>query len=161
MKTLHAPHYTCPEDFLAGLVTDADRDRALDAAVAAYLEAGVTGAVDMGMRADDLAALERAAADGRLGIRVAAHWLIAPTGDPVADLAQVDEARAHDAQAWLLACDQAWTPPRGKAALGIGRSALLDPSGGVRARLDHAPGLLVGDIDLEAVTATRRRVPLL
>lgn len=70
-------------------------------------------------------------------------------------------ARAHDAQAWLLACDQAWTPPRGKAALGIGRSALLDPSGGVRARLDHAPGLLVGDIDLEAVTATRRRVPLL
>lgn len=83
------------EDFLAGLVTDADRDRALDAAVAAYLEAGVTGAVDMGMRADDLAALERAAADGRLGIRVAAHWLIAPTGDPVADLAQVDEARAH------------------------------------------------------------------
>ena len=106
--------------------------------------------------ADQFTALGRA---GAQLVVLPASWGEAPGKAEQWDL--LVRARAHDAQAWLLACDQAWTPPRGKAALGIGRSALLDPSGGVRARLDHAPGLLVGDIDLEAVTATRRRVPLL
>lgn len=81
-------------DFLAARVTDADRDVALRTAMDAYLRTGVTGAVDMAMRAEDLAALERAAADG-LAMRIAAHWLIVPSGDAERDLAQVAEAAAH------------------------------------------------------------------
>ena len=69
-------------------------------------------------------------------------------------------ARAMDAQAWLLACDQAWTPPQGSAPLGLGRSALVDPTGGVRARLTHEPDVLVADIDLGLVERTRALVPV-
>lgn len=70
-------------------------------------------------------------------------------------------ARAMDAQAWLLACDQAWSPPQGADPLGVGRSALIDPLGQVRARLGHEEGLLVADIDLDQVAAIRARVPIL
>ncbi len=70
-------------------------------------------------------------------------------------------ARAMDAQAWLLACDQAWTDPVAGYALGIGRSALCDPLGRVRSRLGHEPGVLVADIDLDVVERTRKVVPIL
>ncbi|GAA1093955.1 amidohydrolase [Tsukamurella spumae] len=84
-------------DFLAAQVTDADRDAALRTAIDAYLRTGVTGAVDMAMRAEDLAALERATVDGP-AIRVAAHWLIVPSGDTDRDLEQVRVAAAHAAR---------------------------------------------------------------
>ncbi|MDO5628798.1 MAG: carbon-nitrogen hydrolase family protein [Mobilicoccus sp.] len=70
-------------------------------------------------------------------------------------------ARAHDAQAWLLACDQAWSPPEGSQPLGVGRSQLVDPLGVVHAALDHRPGLLVGRIDVGHVADVRQRVPVL
>lgn len=70
-------------------------------------------------------------------------------------------ARAMDAQAWLLACDQAWTTPQGAAPLGIGRSALVTPLGEVRGRLDHSPGVLLGQIDTDTVMQARERVPVL
>ena len=70
-------------------------------------------------------------------------------------------ARAMDAQAWLVACDMAWTPPLGADPLGLGRSAVVDPLGGVRGRLGHAPDLLVTSIDLGAVAGLRARVPIL
>ncbi len=70
-------------------------------------------------------------------------------------------ARAMDAQAWLLACDQAWTTPVEGFPLGVGRSTLSDPLGRVRARLGHEVGLLVADIDLDLVEHTRRIVPIL
>lgn len=70
-------------------------------------------------------------------------------------------ARAADAQAWLLACDQAWTPPVGTDPLGIGRSTLVDPTGTVRARLGSEPGVLAGDVDTGTVAAVRARVPIL
>ena len=70
-------------------------------------------------------------------------------------------ARAMDAQAWMLACGQAWQPSPGSAPLGIGRSVLVDPLGGVRSRLSSAPGLLVGDIDLAMVEQVRADVPVL
>ncbi len=70
-------------------------------------------------------------------------------------------ARAMDAQAWLVACDMAWTPPLGADPLGLGRSAVVDPLGGVRGRLGHAPDLLVTSIDLGAVAGIRARVPIL
>lgn len=69
-------------------------------------------------------------------------------------------ARAHDAQAWLLAAAQSWTPRSTEGPYGIGRSVLADPTGAVRARLDAADGLLVADLDADLVAATRARVPL-
>lgn len=70
-------------------------------------------------------------------------------------------ARAADAQAWLVACDQAWQPAKGTAPLGIGLSSIVDPMGNVRARLDSAPGLLVSEIDLGIVDSIRARIPIL
>ncbi len=70
-------------------------------------------------------------------------------------------ARAMDAQAWLLACDQAWTAPSGTDPLGIGRSAWIDPLGGVRARLAAGEGLLLTDVEPDLVAQVRARVPVL
>lgn len=70
-------------------------------------------------------------------------------------------ARATDAQAWLLACDQAWRPPAGTDPLGIGRSACVDPLGGVRARLGAGEGILVTDIEPALAADVRTRVPVL
>ena len=88
-----AQQYVWPA--LAEQATDDERDAAIERALDAYLAAGVTGAVDMAMDGVALAALQRVAARraGRLPIRVAAHWLVANTGDEQRNLAQVAEAR--------------------------------------------------------------------
>ncbi|MBV9314368.1 MAG: carbon-nitrogen hydrolase family protein [Pseudonocardia sp.] len=99
---------------------------------------------------------------GRLGaqlIVVPASWGDGPGKAEQWDL--LTRARAADAQAWLLACDQAWTPARGRAPLGIGRSALVDPYGAVRVRLGARAELLVAEIDTELVRETREQIPLL
>lgn len=70
-------------------------------------------------------------------------------------------ARAHDAQAWLLAVGQAWTRESVDGPYGIGRSVLADPTGGVRARLGGGADVLVAEVDREAVRAARAAVPLL
>lgn len=70
-------------------------------------------------------------------------------------------ARAHDAQAWLLAVGQAWTPDSTRGPFGIGRSCLVDPAGGLRARLGGGPELLLGEVERGLVAATRRQVPVL
>ncbi|WP_189034653.1 carbon-nitrogen hydrolase family protein [Nocardia rhizosphaerihabitans] len=61
-------------------------------------------------------------------------------------------ARALDAGAWVLGCDQA--DPAGvgvavdpSAPTGIGHSLIVDPFGRVYGELDAAPGLLVVDVD--------------
>ncbi|WP_416444178.1 amidohydrolase [Leucobacter sp. HNU] len=96
-------------DFLAAAATDEDRDRFLAKAFAAYLETGVTGATEMSFGHADLAAYRRMLdRDGRLPFPVNAHWLLTATGDPEADVAQIDEVvRARDelaaahGDAWL------------------------------------------------------------
>ena len=70
-------------------------------------------------------------------------------------------ARAHDAQAWLLAVGQAWTKDSVKGPYGIGRSVLADPTGEVRARLGGAEDLLVVDVDRSTVARTRETIPIL
>lgn len=77
---------------LASTTTDAQRDTDLSRAVGAYLRSGVTGAIDMAFDEWGLAALERAEERGELPLRIAAHWLIANTGDDRANLAQVTRA---------------------------------------------------------------------
>ncbi|WP_219417720.1 amidohydrolase [Pseudonocardia nigra] len=79
-------------DFLGAASTDADRDRALRAATAAYLASGVTSAVDMALDEPSLAAMVRAEEAGRLDLRVVAHWFIHRTADPGEHLAQVRHA---------------------------------------------------------------------
>lgn len=99
---------------------------------------------------------------GRAGahlVCVPASWGEGPGKAEQWDL--VVRARAADAQAWLLACDQAWTPPVGTDPLGIGRSALVDPTGAVRARLGSDPGLLAEDVDAATVSTVRERIPIL
>lgn len=80
--------------FLADAASDADRDKAVERTLAAYLAAGVTGVVDMAFDELGLAAFRRAAErrGGRLPIRVAAHWFVENTGDEAANLAQVARA---------------------------------------------------------------------
>ena len=70
-------------------------------------------------------------------------------------------ARAHDAQAWLLAVDQAWTPDSVDGPYGIGRSVLADPTGEVRARLGGGEDVLVAEVDRETVARTRGTIPIL
>lgn len=81
---------------LAEAATDADRDEAVERTLEAYPASGVTGAVDMAFDELGFAAFRRAMdrRDGRLPLRVAAHWFIENTGDEGANLAQV--ARAAD-----------------------------------------------------------------
>lgn len=61
----------------------------------------------------------------------------------------------------MVAADQAWTPPRGRAALGVGRSAVVDPAGAVRARLGAAEDLLVTRIVPGRADEVRQTVPIL
>lgn len=84
--------------FLADRSTDADRDRALSAAMEAYLTSGVTCAVDMALDEPGLAALVRAERAGRLDLRVVGHWFVHRAPDPAAHLAQIRRAAELAAQ---------------------------------------------------------------
>nr|WP_306305763.1 carbon-nitrogen hydrolase family protein [Mobilicoccus pelagius] len=106
--------------------------------------------------ADQFTALGRA---GAQVVALPASWGEGPGKAEQWDL--LVRARAMDAQAWLVACDQAWQPPRGAQALGIGRSAVVGPLGEVRARLDHRADVLVTTVDLGIVDDVRSRVPIL
>ncbi|WP_168583126.1 carbon-nitrogen hydrolase family protein [Gephyromycinifex aptenodytis] len=106
--------------------------------------------------ADQFTALGRAGAELVL---VPASWGEGPGKAEQWDV--LTRARAMDAQAYLLACDMAWTAPQGAQPLGIGRSVLIDPLGRVRARLGHEEGLLLAEADLSTVADIRRRVPVL
>jgi deaminated glutathione amidase len=99
---------------------------------------------------------------GRAGAHllvVPASWRSGPGKEEQWNL--LTRARAADAQAWLLACDQAWVPPRGADPLGVGLSLLVDPLGQVRAQLGTGSSVLVADIDVATVEATRESVPVL
>ncbi|TCO52119.1 putative amidohydrolase [Kribbella antiqua] len=99
---------------------------------------------------------------GRLGaelVVVPASWGAGPGKEEQWDL--LTRARAADAQAWLLACDQAYVPPVGTDPLGIGRSSLTTPLGQTHTRLSALPEILHGTIDTELVAAVRARVPIL
>ncbi|MFV0434472.1 MAG: amidohydrolase [Leucobacter sp.] len=95
--------------YVASVSTEADRDRFLDNAFEAYVENGVTGAVDMSFNDADLAAFRRRLdRDGRLPFPVDAHWLLGASGDTEADLAEIarvaairDEVAAQYGSRWL------------------------------------------------------------
>lgn len=79
---------------LARAATDADRDAQLESAFEHYLAVGVTGAVDMAVQDDDLAAFCRALQrhGGSLPLRVKGHWLVHRRDSDAQNLAQVARA---------------------------------------------------------------------
>ncbi|GAB2659955.1 carbon-nitrogen hydrolase family protein [Kribbella swartbergensis] len=110
----------------------------------------------------DLRFADQFTALGRLGaelVAVPASWGAGPGKEEQWDL--LTRARAADAQAWLLACDQAYVPPAGTDPLGIGRSSLTTPLGQTRTRLGAAAEILHGVVDTSVVAAVRQRVPIL
>jgi predicted amidohydrolase len=110
----------------------------------------------------DLRFADQFTALGRLGaelIVVPASWGAGPGKEEQWDL--LTRARSADAQAWLLACDQAYVPPSGNDPLGIGRSSVTSPLGQTLERLDAAPGTLHTTIDTSVAAAVRARVPIL
>ncbi|WP_438354847.1 amidohydrolase [Microbacterium sp. CJ88] len=156
--------------------TDADRDADVERILAAYLTAGVTGAVDMAFDEFGRAALERAQErhGGELPIRVAAHWLVHNTGDDEQNLAQVARAAelsARTSAPWLRvvgiklildgvidACTAAMRHPyaNGSNAELIWPPAQLQPvvaaadAAGLQIAL-HAIGDLASDTALDAI----------
>lgn len=77
-----------------GHYSEGERDLHLATAMRAYRIAGVTTAVDMGLRHSSLDALLRAERAGASTLRVVGHWLVDRTGDLDEELAAVAEATA-------------------------------------------------------------------
>ncbi|MFD5829515.1 carbon-nitrogen hydrolase family protein [Lentzea sp. NPDC060358] len=104
--------------------------------------------------------LFRTLADTAPVILLGASWGAGPGKADQWDL--LVRARALDATSWVLACGQADPDAdHGSAPTGIGRSAVVDPLGAVRERLEGAPGTLVSDVDLDLVREAREKLPVL
>lgn len=93
-------------DRLDELVSDGEREQSLEAALDAYLAAGVTAAVDMGLGEPELRALEavQRRRGGTLPLRVAGHWVVNRTATSEGDLAGVARAAelaARHSGPWL------------------------------------------------------------
>jgi predicted amidohydrolase len=104
--------------------------------------------------------LFRALADTAPVILLGASWGAGPGKADQWDL--LVRARALDATSWVLACGQADPDADyGAAPTGIGRSAVVDPLGTVRERLEGTPGTLVSDVDPGLVAEAREKLPVL
>ncbi|MCW5723041.1 MAG: carbon-nitrogen hydrolase family protein [Devosia sp.] len=69
-------------------------------------------------------------------------------------------ARAIETGSYVIAAAQGGSHPNGRAT--YGHSLIVDPWGKIIAELDHdAPGVIVADIDPQAVREARERVPAL
>jgi predicted amidohydrolase len=95
---------------------------------------------------------------------VAASWGAGP--GKIEQWRLLVRARALDSTTFVLAAAQADPSSsgqgvRGKAPTGVGYSAAVSPDGTVLAELGADPGLLVVDLDLDAVAATRAALPVL
>jgi predicted amidohydrolase len=70
-------------------------------------------------------------------------------------------ARALDSTCWVVACGQADPGVPSTAPTGIGHSLVAAPDGSVLAAAGPDPELLVVDLDLDLVAATRANIPVL
>jgi predicted amidohydrolase len=75
-------------------------------------------------------------------------------------------ARALDSTTYVVAAAQAdptavGVTTRGTAPTGIGHSIAITPTGEVLSELGREPGVLIVDVDREAVTAARKSIPVL
>lgn len=97
-------------------------------------------------------------------IVVAASW--GAGADKIEQWELLARARALDSTSWLLACGQADPLAAGVEAkpgapTGVGHSLVVTPTGQVLASAGAAPELLIADLDLDAVAAARRTIPVL
>lgn len=104
------------------------------------------------------------AADGAQLICVCASWGAGPGKLEHWDL--LTRARALDSTTYLAACGQAdpasvGVTTTGNAPTGTGHSAVISPRGEVIAQLGDEPGLLVVDLDLDALGGVRTALPVL
>jgi predicted amidohydrolase len=95
---------------------------------------------------------------------IAASWGAGP--GKIEQWRLLTRARALDSTTFVLAAAQAdpttlGQPVRGSAPTGVGYSAAVSPDGTVLAELGAEPGLLVVDLDLDVVAATRAALPVL
>lgn len=90
-----AANFTIAWPHLARVASMEEKIAALKAAFKAYNAAGYTGAIDMAMDENGWEALqELKKREGRLTVRIAAHWLVPPNGEMEDRLAFVDRAVA-------------------------------------------------------------------
>jgi deaminated glutathione amidase len=106
----------------------------------------------------------RLAEQGAAVICVAASWAAGP--GKIDQWQLLTRARALDSTSFVLAAGQAdpttvGLEPAPGAPAGIGHSAAISPRGDVLAELGPEPGLLVVDLDLDQVAATRQAIPVL
>lgn len=106
----------------------------------------------------------RVAELGAQVIVVAASWGAGP--GKVEQWQLLTRARALDSTAYLVAAAQAdptavGIAVRNGAPTGVGHSVVVGPTGEPIASLGAEPGLLVVDLDLAKVTATRAAIPVL
>ncbi|KQR00442.1 hypothetical protein ASF72_16490 [Arthrobacter sp. Leaf141] len=91
--------------YLTARTSDEERGASVLRALDAFAAAGVTSVIDMGMDEPGWRALQSvtAAHGGTLPVRVAAHWLVADTGDTTTNLTQVRRALelAAESTEWL------------------------------------------------------------
>lgn len=104
------------------------------------------------------------ATKGAQVILVPASWSAGPGKREQWEL--VARARALDSTSWVVACGQAdpatiGVEVSGKAPTGIGYSAVVSPTGEIRAQAGAAPELLVVDIDPSEVDSARAALPVL
>jgi deaminated glutathione amidase len=102
-------------------------------------------------------------------ICVAASWGSGP--GKVEQWQLLTRARALDSTSYLVAAGQADPAAAGvrserseqsnTAPTGVGYSGVISPRGEVLRSLGAEPGLLVGDLDLDAVSGTRAAIPVL
>ncbi|KAJ9613176.1 hypothetical protein H2200_003117 [Cladophialophora chaetospira] len=78
--------------YLMGLMSKEDKRDCIRTAIREYHATGYTGVIEMAMDQGNWELLEDMHKNGELGLRVAAHWIIIPTGDTAKDLAQVETA---------------------------------------------------------------------
>ena len=78
--------------FLMGLMSKEDKTDCIRVAVNEYHASGYTCVIEMAMDEGNWHLIEEMHKSGQLGLRVAAHWIIVPTGDSAEDLAQVQTA---------------------------------------------------------------------
>lgn len=104
------------------------------------------------------------AREGASIIIVSTSWGAGP--DKVSQWELLARARALDSTSWILACGQAnpieaGVEAKAGAPTGVGHSLVVSPTGHVVASAGAAPELLFADLDLEAVEAARRTIPVL
>jgi predicted amidohydrolase len=105
--------------------------------------------------------LFRALADrGASAVLLGASWGAGPGKKEQWEL--LVRARAVDSTTWVVACGQSDPgETSGTAPTGIGFSAAATPLGAVAAQLGAEPGLLVVDVDTDAVERARATIPVL